>query len=70
MAGVEDPLPGRQEEILALLGEGRSDTDIGNSLHLSEATVRSHIHHILQRLNLETRAQVVAFANKRKKRKE
>ena len=66
-SAVEEPLTGRQEEILALLGEGRSDADIGNSLHLSEATVRSHIHHILQRLNLETRAQASAYANKRKK---
>lgn len=64
---VDEPLTGRQEEILALLGDGRSDSDIGIKLHLSEATVRSHIHNILQRLDLETRSQAVAFANKRKK---
>lgn len=65
---VEDgPLTARQEEILALLGEGKSDAEISRTLHLSEATVRSHLHNILQRLELETRAQAVAFANKRKK---
>ncbi len=64
---VDEPLTSRQGEILALLGEGRSDEEIGKALHLSEATVRSHVHNILQRLGLETRAQAVAFANKRKK---
>lgn len=64
---VEEPLTGRQEEILALLGQGLSDAEIGRALHLSGATVRSHIHHILQRLNLETRTQASAYVNKRKK---
>lgn len=64
---VEEPLTGRQEEILAMLGEGRSDADISKALHLSDATVRSHIHSILQRLGLESRSQAVAFYNKRNK---
>lgn len=64
---VDEPLTLRQGEILKLIGEGRSDEEIGNRLHLSEATVRSHVHNILQRLGLETRAQAVAFTNKRKK---
>lgn len=64
---AEEPLTGRQEEILTLLGEGLSDAVIGNRLHLSEATVRSHVHSILQRLGLETRSQAVAFYNKRNK---
>ncbi len=57
----------RQEEIVDLMGEGQTDQQISNSLHLSEVTVRSHIHNILQRLNLETRSQVVAYANGRKR---
>lgn len=61
-----DRLTARQEEILALLGEGRSDHDIGQALHLTEATVRSHVHRILQRLGLENRAQAVAYANGRR----
>ena len=64
---TDEPLTSRQEEILSLLGDGKSDAEIGKVLHLSEATVRSHIHHILQRLNLETRAQAMAYTNKRKK---
>lgn len=64
-SAIAEPLTGRQEEILALLGEGRTDKEIGKLLHLEEATVRSHIHHILQRLGLQNRAQAVAYANKR-----
>ena len=59
----EEPLTSRQKEILALVGEGRSDQEIGGILHLEETTVRSHIHNILQRLDLENRAQAVAYAN-------
>jgi DNA-binding NarL/FixJ family response regulator len=62
-SAVDEPLTARQEEILALLGEGRSDQEIGKTLHLSDATVRSHVHRVLQRLGLKNRAQVVAYAN-------
>jgi NarL family two-component system response regulator LiaR len=62
---VEEPLTARQTEILALLGEGRSDQEIGKALHLEESTVRSHIHRILQRLGLESRTQAVVYANRK-----
>lgn len=65
-SAVDEPLTIRQEEILALIGEGRSDQEIGKTLHLSDATVRSHVHRIVQRLGLNSRAQVVAYANGRR----
>ena len=61
------PLTSRQQEILSLLSEGRSDGEIGKLLHLEESTVRAHLHHILQRLGLKNRAQAVAYANQRLK---
>jgi DNA-binding NarL/FixJ family response regulator len=61
------PLTSRQQEILALLSEGRSDGEIGKLLHLEESTVRAHLHHILQRLGLKNRSQAVAYANQRLK---
>ena len=64
---VDEPLTGRQEEILVLLSEGRSDKEIGEMLHLTETTVRSHIHNILQRLGIGTRVQAMAYANNKKK---
>jgi DNA-binding NarL/FixJ family response regulator len=69
-SATDEPLTTRQEEILAMLGEGHSDQEIGQSLHLSEATVRSHVHRVLQRLGLKNRAQVVAYANGRRHEEE
>jgi len=63
-SAVDEPLTSRQGELLVLIGEGRSDKEIGEILHLSESTVRAHIHQIRQRLGLESRAQVVAYANR------
>jgi NarL family two-component system response regulator LiaR len=60
-------LTARQQEILFLLAEGKSDDEIGRTLHLQESTVRAHIHHILQRLGLESRTQAVAYAHQRLK---
>jgi NarL family two-component system response regulator LiaR len=64
---ADESLTTRQEEILALLGEGRPDQEIARTLHLEEATVRSHVHRIIQRLGVENRAQAVAYANGRRK---
>jgi DNA-binding NarL/FixJ family response regulator len=66
-SATDEPLTSRQEEILALLGEGRADQDIGKTLHLEESTVRSHVHRIIQRLGVENRAQAVAYANRTRK---
>jgi DNA-binding NarL/FixJ family response regulator len=64
---IDEPLTSRQEEILALMGEGHSDTAIASLLHIEESTIRSHVHRIIQRLGVETRAQAVAYANRRRK---
>jgi len=61
---TQGTLTQRQQEILTLLAEGKSDEEIGKNLHLQESTVRAHVHHILQRLGLESRSQAVAYANK------
>lgn len=63
-SAVDEPLTSRQEELLMLIGEGRSDKEISEILHLSESTVRAHVHQIRLRLGLESRAQVVAYANR------
>jgi two-component system, NarL family, response regulator LiaR len=63
-SATDEPLTTRQQELLALMGEGRSDLEIAQMLHLSEATVRSHVHNIIQRLGLETRSQAVAHVHR------
>ncbi|NOX64145.1 MAG: response regulator transcription factor, partial [Chloroflexi bacterium] len=49
----------RERQVLALLGQGLSNREIAAELVISEATVRSHIYHILGKLQLENRSQAV-----------
>jgi DNA-binding NarL/FixJ family response regulator len=65
-SAVDEPLTSRQEDVLALLGEGRSDGEIAAILHLTEATVRSHVHNIIQRLGVKNRSQAAAIINRRR----
>ena len=57
-----DDLTARQLEILTLVAQGLTYHQVGEALHLSEATVRYHMSQILERLHLENRAQVIAYA--------
>jgi DNA-binding NarL/FixJ family response regulator len=52
----------REREILALLAEGRSQTEIASSLVISPKTVATHIQHLLGKLGARSRAQAVALA--------
>jgi DNA-binding NarL/FixJ family response regulator len=56
----------REQEVLALLGEGMSNTAIAEHLSLSESTVRVHLFHLLRKLNLEDRNQAIVYALKTK----
>jgi DNA-binding NarL/FixJ family response regulator len=53
------PLTRREGEVLALLGQGLSNKEIGNELCLSVATVKHHVHHVLGKLKLPRRAQAM-----------
>ena len=61
-AAAEGDLTPRQGEILTLVAQGLTYAQIGNVLFLSEATVRYHMAHIMERLHLQNRAQVIAYA--------
>jgi PAS domain S-box-containing protein len=52
----------RQVEILHLLEQGRSTTQIAAQLHLSIETVRNHIRHLMQALGVHSRLEAVAVA--------
>lgn len=52
----------RQLEILTLVSQGSTYAQIGELLCLSETTVRYHMAQIMNRLHLDNRAQVIAFA--------
>lgn len=53
----------RERQVLVLLACGLSNTEIATRLHLSEATVRTHIGHIFAKVRARDRAQAVVFAN-------
>jgi len=55
-------LTDRQAEILALAALGRSNDEIGHDLYLSPFTVRTHLEHAFDRLQVHTRAAAVARA--------
>jgi DNA-binding NarL/FixJ family response regulator len=52
----------RERDVLRLIGRGASNTEIGESLFVSEATVKSHIGHIFTKLDLRDRAAAIVFA--------
>jgi DNA-binding NarL/FixJ family response regulator len=52
----------REREILALIGAGRSNTEIAEELVISMATVKTHVRHVFAKLDVRDRAQAVVAA--------
>ena len=57
-----DMLTAREREILQLLADGMSNADVAAKLFISQETVKSHVRHILAKLEADTRTQAVAIA--------
>ncbi|HZQ65736.1 MAG TPA: response regulator transcription factor [Gaiellaceae bacterium] len=55
-------LTAREREILQLLADGMSNADVASKLFISQETVKSHVRHILTKLEADTRTQAVAIA--------
>jgi DNA-binding NarL/FixJ family response regulator len=55
-------LTAREREILQLLAGGLANTDVAEKLFISQETVKSHVRHILTKLEADTRTQAVAIA--------
>ncbi len=58
----EDLLTAREREILQLLANGMSNADAAEKLFISQETVKSHVRHILTKLEADTRTHAVAIA--------
>jgi DNA-binding NarL/FixJ family response regulator len=52
----------REREVLTLIGRGLSNTEIAEHLHISTATTRTHVGHLLAKLHARDRAQLVILA--------
>lgn len=61
-----NPLTRREQEILALIAEGKSNQEIAEILYITSGTVRVHVHAILQKLEVRDRTQAILVAIQRK----
>lgn len=52
----------REREVLELVARGATNKEIAAALHISENTVRNHLRNILEKLHLQNRVQVAAYA--------
>ena len=55
-------LTAREVEVLGMLAAGRTTPEIAERLHISQLTARSHIQNILEKLEVHSKAEAVAFA--------
>jgi DNA-binding CsgD family transcriptional regulator len=69
MAGLRGPravLTDRERDILGQLARGLGNRDIARALFISEATVKTHLGRIYDKLGVDTRAGAVAVAKERR----
>ena len=52
-------LTAREQQVIRLITEGRSNREIGEHLYIAESTASVHVSHILRKLNVRTRAEVI-----------
>jgi len=54
-------LTARERELIKLVAEGKSNPEIARGMFMSVSTVKLHLHNILQKLNLHSRAELIAM---------
>lgn len=62
---VFEQLSRREREVLAMLAKGLSNQEIADGLFISEKTVRNHVYHIFDKLDVRDRSQAIVLAHDR-----
>jgi len=62
-SAVLDVLTPREHDVLREVGRGATNAEVAAALHVSEATVKSHLGHVLSKLDLRDRAAAIVFAH-------
>ena len=57
-----DSLTGREREVVALIGQGKTNSEIATELVVSKRTVETHVGHILSKLGVSSRGQIMLWA--------
>lgn len=57
-----DTLTSREREVLALIGQGKTNSEIARELVVGEGTIKTHINHLFMKIQLRDRAAAVVFA--------
>ena len=60
--GADSGLSSREMEVLACLSQGKTTAQIAVELFISENTVKTHVRHILEKLEASNRAEAVSKA--------
>jgi ATP/maltotriose-dependent transcriptional regulator MalT len=61
----EEALTAREIEVLELVSQGHSNREVGKALHISTATVKTHLIHIFDKLGVDDRTAAVTVALER-----
>ena len=63
-ASLPDGLTEREAEVLTLIAQGRSNSEIAQELYVAEATVKTHVNRILAKTGARDRTQAAAYAHR------
>src|SRR4029077_6807836 len=60
---ISELLSPREQKVINLIAQGRSNKEIGRSLGITPETVKSHVRHIFDKLNVYKRSRAVSLAH-------